>query len=285
MRLPKWLRKNPNAGIHVHELKKSLRRHGLHTVCEEARCPNQSECFARHTATFMIMGNVCTRSCSFCAVKNGATSPLDPDEPARLASQAAALQLKHVVVTSVTRDDLSDGGAAHFARTIKEIRKILSEATIEVLTPDFQGNAHAIQTVIEAQPHVFNHNLETVERLTPKVRSRAQYRRSLEVLKTARALDKRTLIKSGLMVGLGEKKEEVAQTIRDLKDAGCDIITIGQYLAPTKSALPVHEYIPPEQFEIYKVIGEEYGVKYMYCGPLVRSSYMAGELFTKRKGT
>ena len=274
MRLPEWLRKNQNAGDHVHKIKKDLRRSGLHTVCEEARCPNQGECFSRGTATFMIMGNVCTRKCGFCAVKSGDPKPLDMLEPERVASQISEMNLRHAVITSVTRDDLKDGGAAHFATTIKETRKLCHETTIEVLTPDFEGRTADIRTVCDARPDVLNHNVETVERLTPNVRNRASYRRSLEVLNFAKK-ESKGLIKSGLMVGLGEKEEDVIQTIKELKDAGCDIVTIGQYLRPALKALPVAEYAHPDQFKKYELIGTQIGIKHMFCGPLVRSSYMA----------
>lgn len=262
----------------MHEIKKGLRAHGLHTVCEEARCPNLSECFSKKTATFMIMGNICTRSCGFCSVANGKPLPLDPEEPKRVAKQALELNLKHVVVTSVTRDDLEDGGAGFFADTIKEIRYVVPDATVEVLTPDFRGEQAPIEKVCKAFPDVFNHNLETVERLTPVIRNKASYETSLKVLKTASLFSKTIMIKSGIMAGLGETEKEVIKTIRDLKDTGCDIITVGQYLRPTKSAVAVSEYVTPEQFDKYKKIGEEIGVKYMFCGPFVRSSYMAHEI-------
>jgi len=297
MRLPNWLQKRSHLSHQVHDVKKNLRRAGLHTVCEEARCPNQGECFARGTATFMIMGDVCTRHCGFCAVKSGAPAPLDTDEPMRVSRQVREMKLTHAVITSVTRDDLEDGGASHFARTIEEIKRLCPEATIEVLTPDFGRMEADIKTVCDAKPDIFNHNVETVERLTPLVRSRASYRRSLEVLKTARHImipplckgreggvdlpplsppyKGGGLVKSGLMVGLGETEDEVAATLHDLKKAGCDIVTIGQYLQPTKESLPVKEYIHPDRFKKYQLIGEELGIKHMFCGPFVRSSYMA----------
>ncbi len=273
MRLPPWLKKNQNAGAHVHEIKKGMRARGLATVCEEARCPNQGECFACGTATFMIMGDVCTRHCGFCAVKNGTPKPLNPDEPSHVAEQVREMKLRHAVVTSVTRDDLPDGGAAHFAATIGEIRKLCTKTTIEVLTPDFEGRHCDIKAVCDARPDVFNHNVETVERLTPHVRNKASYKRSLEVLKMAGGVSQRT--KSGLMVGLGETEEEIIKTINDLHDAGCSIVTIGQYLRPTKGSLPVAEYIRPDRFKKYQLLGEKIGIKHMFCGPFVRSSYMA----------
>lgn len=254
-------------------MKRSLRKGGLHTVCEEARCPNQGECFSRGTATFLIMGNVCTRSCGFCSVGTGKPLPLDREEPARVAAMVLEMGLKHAVVTSVTRDDLEDGGAAHFAGTIFEIKKICPETTVEVLTPDFEGREGDIRTVCEAGPHIFNHNIETVERLTPAVRNKASYGRSLAVLRTAKRW---TLVKSGLMVGMGETPKEIEAALFDLKDAGCDIVTIGQYLRPTKGSLPVAEYIHPDRFKEYESLGREIGIKHMFCGPFVRSSYIGG---------
>lgn len=284
MRLPLWLRKDQNVKDAVHEVKRDLRRAGLHTVCEEARCPNKGECFKRGTATFLIMGNVCTRNCGFCSVRSGTPGPLDADEPLRVARQVKEMGLTHAVVTSVTRDDLPDGGAAHFARTIREIRKLSPGTTIEVLTPDFDGREADIRTVCDARPDVFNHNVETVERLTPGIRNKASYRMSLEVLRMARrsandesrvTSHKSRKIKSGIMVGLGETEEEVAATLKDLKDAGCDIVTIGQYLRPTKGSLPVKEYVHPDIFKKYELMGAKIGIKHMFCGPFVRSSYMA----------
>lgn len=273
MRLPEWLRKSGNAGSALHDMKSGLRRKGLNTVCEEARCPNKGECFERGTATFLIMGNICTRSCGFCSVRSGLPQPLNMEEPARVAQQVRDMELRHAVVTSVTRDDLPDGGAAHFARTIGEIRRLSPRTTIEVLTPDLEGREADIRTVCDARPDIFDHNVETVERLTPAVRSKASYRRSLDVLRTAGGQG--PLIKSGLMVGLGETEEEVVATLKDLKDAGCDIVTIGQYLQPTKGSLPVVEFIHPDRFKRYESLGSEIGIRYMFCGPFVRSSYMA----------
>jgi len=235
------------------------------------------------------MGNICTRSCRFCSVSSGKPLPLDPLEPARVAKLAYELKLKHVVVTSVTRDDLEDGGADFFVETIHEIRRLLPEAMIEVLTPDFGGKTDAVLKVCMAHPNIFNHNIETVRRLTATVRNKASYDRSLSVIKTAKKfmflnsekMGKKKgayLVKSGFMLGLGETEKEVIMTIKDLKEAGCDIITIGQYLRPTKDSLPVISYIEPHKFEKYKKIGEEIGVKYMFCGPFIRSSYIAGDI-------
>lgn len=274
-RLPDWLRKRGTSSVILHSMKKRLRTHGLHTVCEEAKCPNIGECFERGTATFMVMGDTCTRRCGFCAVASGEPIALDSSEPERVAKQILEMKLVHAVVTSVTRDDLDDGGAKHFAETIRAIRKISSKTTVEVLTPDFNGIELNIKTVCDASPDIFNHNVETVERLTPKVRDRASFACSISVLKTARRLLPNRIIKSGLMVGLGETEDELKQTLCTLKDAGCDAVTIGQYLRPSKDALAVVEYLKPEKFEELKLYGESIGIKFVVAAPLVRSSYMA----------
>jgi len=274
-RLPAWLRKPETAFVALHEIKRELRRLELHTVCESARCPNIHECFRRGTATFMILGDRCTRGCGFCAVpKARHPAPPDPNEPAHVAQMARAMNLRHVVVTSVNRDDLLDGGAGHFAETIRAIRAALPAATIEVLTPDFLGDLEAVTTVLEARPDVFNHNVETVPRLYPRVRPQARYERSLAVLEFA-ARNGGTLVKSGLMVGLGERCEEVEEVLRDLRRCGVSIVTIGQYLQPTRRNLPVAEYVPPERFEAYRETGLRLGFRAVFSGPFVRSSYMA----------
>jgi lipoic acid synthetase len=274
-RLPAWLRKPETAFVALHEIKRELRRLELHTVCESARCPNIHECFRRGTATFMILGDRCTRGCGFCAVpKARHPAPPDPNEPAHVAQMARAMNLRHVVVTSVNRDDLPDGGAGHFAETIRAIRAALPAATIEVLTPDFLGDLEAVTTVLEARPDVFNHNVETVPRLYPRVRPQARYERSLAVLEFA-ARNGGTLVKSGLMVGLGERCEEVEEVLRDLRRCGVSIVTIGQYLQPTRRNLPVAEYVPPERFEAYRETGLRLGFRAVFSGPFVRSSYMA----------
>lgn len=274
-RLPAWLRKPETAFVALHEIKRELRRLELHTVCESARCPNIHECFRRGTATFMILGDRCTRGCGFCAVpKARHPAPPDPNEPAHVAQMARAMNLRHVVVTSVNRDDLPDGGAGHFAETIRAIRAALPAATIEVLTPDFLGDLDAVTTVLEARPDVFNHNVETVPRLYPRVRPQARYERSLAVLEFA-ARNGGTLVKSGLMVGLGERCEEVEEVLRDLRRCGVSIVTIGQYLQPTRRNLPVAEYVPPERFEAYRESGLRLGFRAVFSGPFVRSSYMA----------
>ncbi len=277
-RLPAWLRNRAGALVGTHATKRSLRARGLHTVCEEARCPNIGECFGRGTAAFMIMGDVCTRCCSFCAVRTGEPSPLDPGEPQRLAAQVREMGLRHAVITSVTRDDLPDGGAAHFACAVRAVRSMNPDTTIEVLTPDFEGRAGDVRTVCLSRPKVFNHNVETVERLTPAIRSRASYSRSIEVLRTARRFLPGGLVKSGLMVGLGEEEGEVEGTLADLAGAGCDAVTIGQYLPPTKDAARLVKYVEPVKFRYYEEAGLRLGIKYVFSGPLVRSSYLADKV-------
>jgi lipoic acid synthetase len=277
-RLPEWLRKGQGPLKGTHAVKRLLRGRGLYTVCEEARCPNMGECFERGTATFMIMGDMCTRDCAFCAVKTGTPDPLDPAEPARLAEQVREMGLRHAVITSVTRDDLPDGGAGHFARTIEAVRGLNPKTTIEVLTPDFEGREGDARAVCEARPDVFNHNVETVERLTPTIRVKARYERSLQLLSTARTYLKSGFIKSGLMVGLGESDREVEDALGDMVKAGCDVVTIGQYLPPSKSAYPVVKYVEPETFQYYEEIGLKLGIKHVFAGPLVRSSYLADQV-------
>ncbi len=282
VRLPEWLQKRAAHHDSLHAVKSGLRSRGLHTVCESARCPNIHECFHRGTATFLILGNLCTRGCGFCAVPKaglrGGGFALDPDEPARVARMAAELSLRYVVITSVTRDDLPDGGAAHFARTVREVRAALPEARIEVLTPDFLGDPSALREVLDAAPEVFNHNIETVPRLYPRVRPQAHYARSLDVLRFARAHGPGTLVKSGLMAGFGETSAEVEAVLADLRGAGVEVVTIGQYLRPTRHNLPVVEYVAPAQFDAWHAAGERLGFKMVFSGPLVRSSYMADEV-------
>jgi len=275
-RLPEWLRKPRTHFDSVHRLKSEFRRLNLHTVCESARCPNLHECFHRGTATFMILGNLCTRGCRFCSVpKSTHPGQPDPDEPANVARMAAAMRLRHVVVTSVNRDDLRDGGSEHFAATVRELRAALPTARIEVLTPDFQGDLAAVARVLDARPHIFNHNMETVSRLYRQVRPQADYRQSLEVLKFAKRYRPGALVKSGAMLGLGETIEEVHQLMRDLRETDVDIVTLGQYLQPARRNLPVAEFVPPEQFDAYRDFGLSLGFKTVFSGPLVRSSYMA----------
>lgn len=255
---------------------------GLHTVCEGARCPNVHECWGSGTATVMLLGEVCTRNCRFCAVAKGRPEPPDPEEPEKVAQAVAAWGLDYVVLTSVSRDDLPDGGAAHFAKTVEALKRRKPGVLVELLIPDFQGKMESLKRVVEAGPDVVGHNLETVERLTPLVRDRrAGYRRSLEVLAEIKRLEPSIYTKSSIMLGLGETEEEVLQTMRDLREAGVDFLTLGQYLQPTLRHLEVQEYITPEKFDSYRQLGEELGFLAVASGPLVRSSYRAGELFLK----
>ena len=281
-RLPAWLRKPETHAVAVHSLKTELRRLNLHTVCESARCPNMHECFHRGAATFMILGNLCTRGCGFCSVPKGSPSKreftLDASEPANVARMASAMKLRYVVITSVNRDDLPDGGSRHFAETVREMRKALPAARIEVLTPDFCGDLDAVARVLDAGPDVFNHNMETIARLYRRVRPQANYRQSLDVLRFAKVYRPEALTKSGLMVGLGEDPEEVHELLRDLFAARADVVTIGQYLQPTRRNLPVAAFVTPEQFEAYRDYGLSIGFKMVFSGPLVRSSYMADQV-------
>jgi lipoic acid synthetase len=275
-RLPEWLRKPRTHFDAVHQLKSGFRSLNLHTVCESARCPNLHECFHRGTATFMILGNLCTRGCGFCSVpKSRHPGALDPHEPANIARMAEAMRLRHVVITSVNRDDLEDGGSEHFAATVREVRTALPEARVEVLTPDFQGDPAAVARVLDAAPDIFNHNMETVDRLYSRVRAQADYRQSLEVLRFAKHHRRDALTKSGAMLGLGETHEEVHELMRDLRAADVDVVTLGQYLQPTRRNLPVTEFIPPAQFDAYRDFGLALGFKMVFSGPFVRSSYMA----------
>lgn len=277
---PRWLKRRLPTGPVYEEVRALLNNSRLHTVCQEARCPNLWECFSRHTATFLIMGPCCTRNCRFCNVTH-AQSPAPPDsgEPVRVAQAVKDLGLRYVVITSVTRDDLADGGADLFARTIKEIRARMPHTLMEVLIPDFQGNKHALRTVIEAHPHVLNHNLETVPRLYPRVRPEADYERSLLLLKRATHDQPSILTKSGLMLGLGEFPDEVEKTLQDLLDSGCSLLTLGQYLQPTREHLKVERFIPPEEFDGWKKAALEMGFSEVASGPLVRSSYRARDLY------
>jgi lipoic acid synthetase len=276
-RLPEWLRK-PRRNVEAdHGLKRMLRERGLHTVCEEARCPNRNDCFARGAATFMILGDVCSRSCGFCSVKTGRGPSIESlaGEPEQVAEAAALLSLRYVVITSVNRDELPDGGASHFARTIEAVRRRLPESLIEVLTPDFKGSTEALRVVLDAGPDTYNHNVETVPRLYRRVRPQADYRQSLDVLKRARGYAPGVLTKSGFMVGLGETRQEVELLLEDLRASDVDVVTVGQYLQPTRRHLPVEEYVHPDRFEQYREYGERLGFRAVFSGPLVRSSYMA----------
>ncbi len=278
-RLPGFLRKPQSNYPSVQALKNDLRRLDLHTVCESARCPNMHECFDRGAATFMIMGNVCTRGCTFCAVPKASPAKtefrLDPNEPANVAVMAERMKLRYVVITSVNRDDLEDGGSGHFAETVRRVRGALPEARIEVLTPDFCGDLRAVERVLEAGPDVFNHNMETVRRLYGAVRPQADYDQSLRVLGHAREAAPGVLTKSGLMVGLGEGEGEVVEVMRDVRAAGVDVLTIGQYLQPARRNRAVSEYVPEERYERWKEAGVEMGFRMVFAGPFVRSSYMA----------
>ena len=277
-RLPAWLRTGRTNFPALHDLKVELRQRNLHTVCESARCPNIHECFSRKAATFMILGNVCTRRCGFCAVPQGSPRVLDADEPRHVAEMAVRMGLRYVVITSVNRDDLPDGGSHHFADTVREVRKAVPQARIEVLTPDFLGDHVAVARVLDAGPDVFNHNMETVARLYRRVRPQASYRQSLRVLAFARRFAPRVLTKSGLMVGLGETAPEVKQLLRHLREVDTDVATIGQYLQPTRKRLPVERFIRPEVFDGYRMYGESIGFHAVFSGPLVRSSYMADQV-------
>jgi lipoic acid synthetase len=278
-RLPEWIREKKINLESLREIKTLLREKSLHSVCESLACPNRSECFSRGTATFMILGDICTRSCGFCNVTTGRpyASP-SPDEPRSVAEAARRMGLRHVVVTCVTRDDLLDGGASQFAATIHELRMALPHAAVEVLTSDFHGNMESVRTVVEAKPDYFNHNVETVPRLYDYVRPGSRFTRSLAVLREAKRHDATIVTKSGLMLGLGERRDEVVDVLRRLRDQGVEIVTIGQYLQPKKEKLDVVEYIHPAVFDEYRRIGQEIGFAAVFSGPFVRSSYMADEV-------
>ena len=277
-RLPPWAKKTLGHPETIHGMKAILRKRNLHTVCESARCPNIGECFAKPTATFLILGDVCTRTCGFCSIDKARPAlAVDPKEPWNIAETAIELGLKHVVITSVTRDDLPDNGAAQFALTIRAVKDTISGILVEVLTPDFKGVEKDLLTVLDAGPDIFNHNLETVPSLYPRVRPQADYGRSLDVISRAKAAG--VVTKSGIMVGLGETPGEVRAVLTDLLYAGCDAVTIGQYLRPTRMNLEVAGYVPPEVFKQYEEFGRSIGLKQVYSGPFVRSSYNAETLF------
>ncbi|MCY4567153.1 MAG: lipoyl synthase [Candidatus Poribacteria bacterium] len=277
-RHPTWIKARMPSGDNYAELKRLMRNLQLHTVCEEARCPNIGECWNSRTATFMILGDVCTRRCMFCAVKKGAPGGIvDVDEPRRLGEAVGHLKLEHVVITSVNRDDLTDGGAGIFAKCIAEARKHRPGCTVEVLIPDLEGNWDALAVIVEARPEVLNHNTETVPRLYRRVRPYANYQQTLNLLRTSKQLDAQMLTKSGLMVGLGETVTELLETMEDLRNTNCDILTVGQYLSPSSRHLPIQRYYTPEEFEEIKEAGIEMGFRHVESGPLVRSSYHAGE--------
>ena len=268
---PDWLRVKLPIGESYKHVRSLVDNHKLHTICESGNCPNMGECWGEGTATFMILGNVCTRSCGFCAVATGRPSPVEWDEPQRVAEAIYLMKVKHAVITSVDRDELKDGGSIIWQNTIRAVKALTPDTTLETLIPDFKGQKENIQRIIDAAPEVVSHNIETVERLTRQVRIQAKYHRSMEVLRVLKEGGMRT--KSGIMLGLGEKKEEVIQTMTDLKNSGVDVITIGQYLQPTKKHLPVVRFVHPDEFREYKEIGYQMGIDYVESGPLVRSSY------------
>lgn len=283
-RFPSWLHRKLPKGRGLSQTNEIITGNRLHTVCEEASCPNLLECWSKKTATFLIMGKECTRSCGFCDIDfSKKPKPLEADEPQRIADSVVQLGLKHVVITMVARDDLEDGGAAHLAQVVATLRNDNPELTIELLTSDFNGNVQAWETILESQPEIFNHNIETVRALTPRVRHTATYDRTLQLLQYAHK-NKRNpnlLVKSGLMIGLGESEEQIYQTLHDLKQHGCDIVTIGQYLQPNRHKLRVKAFITPEDFKKYEDFGHSIGIKNMYCGPFVRSSYNANLVIQK----
>ena len=284
MQKPPWLRRRLPSGPDFEYVRRLVDKGHLHTVCQEAKCPNIWECFSHHTATFLILGNRCTRNCRFCAVASTPVSPPEPAEPVRVAQTAQQMELKYVVVTSVTRDDLPDGGAGHFAATIRELRKHLPAALVEVLIPDFQGNSDALKMVVAARPDVLNHNIETVPRLYPAVRPEADYHRSLGLLKKVKTLAVDMPTKSGLMLGLGETAVEIRETLEDLAGIGCDFLTLGQYLQPSRKHLPVEKFVTPEEFDDWKKTALKIGFSDVASGPFVRSSYHAKELFQAVSG-
>ncbi len=277
---PDWLKVNVNLN-EFEKVSRVLNTLNLNVVCYHATCPNIGECFAKHTATFLILGNICTRNCRFCSINKGTPAPPDSKEPENVAIAIKELKIKHAVITSVSRDDLPDGGATHFINTIRAIRNLQLNTTIELLIPDFKGSLKALQKIMREKPEIINHNLETVPRLYPKVRPRASYQTSLKLLKRIKNLDPNIYTKSGIMLGLSETEEEVTSLMRDLRNVNCDIMTIGQYLQPSKKQIDVVEFIKPEIFKIFKKIGEEMGFLYVSSGPFIRSSFNAEEFSRK----
>lgn len=276
-RLPDYLKRPIINTETTKTVRNILKNHCLNTVCENARCPNKNECYTKQTATFLIMGNICTRNCRYCNISGGVPEPLNENEPKEVANAIKELGLKYAVITSVTRDDIKDGGAEHFARTIEEIRKISPETKIEILTPDFNGDKNSLDIIIKAMPEVFNHNIETTKQVFKKARPKGNYETSLEVLKYVKE-NSNIKTKSGLMVGLGETFDEIEETFKDLKNVGCDILTVGQYIQPSKKHLEVDKYYTLEEFEQIKELAKKVGFKHFQIGPLVRSSYMAKDL-------
>jgi lipoic acid synthetase len=283
-RFPHWLHRKLPKGEELFNTSALINKHRLHTVCEEAKCPNLLECYSNKTATFLVMGKECTRACGFCDIDfSKQPKSLDAEEAKRVAESVQQLGLRHVVITMVARDDLADGGAAHLVKIVEKVRQECPEVTVEVLTSDFSGNCAALDIVIAAKPEIFNHNLETVRSLTPKVRHTATYERTLFVLAYVKKNYPTQLVKSGLMLGLGEQKEEIVAALEDLSKVGCDIVTIGQYLQASRKKLPVREFVHPTTFEEYATIGRNLGIKYVYAGPFVRSSYNAGLVVNEMK--
>jgi lipoic acid synthetase len=283
LRKPPWLKKRIPPFRDLQKVKSILSETDLHTVCQEARCPNLGECFSRGTATFLILGRVCTRGCGFCAVERDAPARPDEAEPERVAQAVQKMGIHYVVITSVTRDDLADGGASSFAETIRAIRALNPKIDIEVLVPDFKGDLRSLKAVLKECPEVLNHNIETISRLYPRVRPLADYKRSLNLLKRSKEDCPHIPTKSGFMLGLGETQEEVLELLRDLRGVGCDFLTIGQYLQPRQDRLPVVRFIPPEEFEEYKRMGEKMGFRAVASGPFVRSSFHASEMYENTK--
>lgn len=280
-RFPSWLHRKLHKGNVLSGTSKVLSENHMHTVCEEAKCPNLLECWSKKTATFLAMGKDCTRNCGFCDIDFARIpKPLDEDEPKRLAKSVEELGLKHVVITMVARDDLEDGGANHLSSIVHEVRSSNPDVKIEVLTSDFMGNFDALDTIISSKPDVFNHNIETVRALTPRVRHKATYERTLATLAYVHKKAPDIVVKSGLMVGLGESVKEVEETLMDLKNVGCQMVTIGQYLQASRKKLLVKEFVTPQQFKAFEIFGKEIGISHMYCGPFVRSSYNAAEIFS-----
>lgn len=281
MKKPPWLKKRIPSVQEISKVKSILEGTALHTVCEEARCPNLGECFSQGTATILILGRICTRDCGFCAVEHGIPSRPDPEEPGKVAEAVKEMGLRYVVITSVTRDDLPDGGASHYAQMIRAIRALDRTVKIEVLIPDLQGNEDALERILQEGPDVLNHNVETVPRLYPRVRAHANYERSLRLLRRSKDDSPHLLTKSGVMLGLGEDRGEVIEVMKDLREVRCDLLTMGQYLQPRSDRLPVVRYVTPEEFEELKRIGEEMGFQSVASGPFVRSSFHASEMFDK----
>jgi lipoic acid synthetase len=277
---PEWLKVRIPGGENYMEVRRILRSHRLNTICEDALCPNVAECWGKHrTATFMILGDICTRACAFCAVHSGRPTEYDLLEPGRVAAAIADLKLKHAVITSVDRDDLADGGASIFAETVRQIRKLDAAVKIELLTPDFQGSLDSVRVIIDARPDIFSHNIETVSRLYPSIRFKSDYTTSFGLLKSAKAMDPGIFIKTGIMIGLGEEKDEILELLRHAAEAGVDILTIGQYLRPSLKHAEIKKYYHPDEFSDLGEIGKSLGIRWVFSGPLVRSSYHAEDVF------